>query len=200
VPADHAYPLLAGIASVVPAVHGHTGVGIFPLRGRLGGARDLLLMDRTVLTLRAPVEFVRELLPLAGKVLTVGGCRLRVGTPTVRALMPAASLFSRLVIIKHGVDADSFLVRARQQLADLGVAGTVELVRRRADQPLQAGVGSREPWVRRTIRVQQHTIVGYAVLVNGLSVDGSLQLQAAGLGGKRRLGAGLFVPVRERAA
>jgi len=36
--------------------------------------------------------------------------------------------------------------------------------------------------------------VGYAVRVSGLSDEDSLKLQERGLGGKRRMGCGVFVP------
>ncbi len=196
VPADHSYALLGAIASVTPAIHGDPAVGIFPLPGRLGGARDLILSVSTTLTVRAPVDRVAALLPLAGKTLPLAGCRLHVGAPNVRALVPARSLYSRLVIIKHGTDAAGFIERAWGQLTALGVTGNLALVSRRAAAPVQTGIGGREPWVRRTIRVQHQQIVGYAVRVDDLSDADSLVLQGAGLGGKRRLGAGLFVPLR----
>ena len=46
------------------------------------------------------------------------------------------------------------------------------------------------------MRVKGQVIVGFAVQVKGLSAADSLKLQADGLGGRRRLGCGFFLPVR----
>jgi CRISPR-associated protein Cas6 len=36
-------------------------------------------------------------------------------------------------------------------------------------------------------------VVGYALRVNGLTEEGSIRLQEEGLGGRRRMGCGIFV-------
>jgi Cas6 Crispr len=48
----------------------------------------------------------------------------------------------------------------------------------------------------RVVRIKDKTVVGYGVRVAGLNVEESLRLQEHGLGGRRKLGCGVFVPVR----
>ncbi len=46
-------------------------------------------------------------------------------------------------------------------------------------------------------RIKEVRIVGFALLVEGLRPDESLRLQEVGLGGRRHLGCGVFVPAQE---
>lgn len=197
IPADHGYILFAAVRQVLPWIHGDRRVGIHPLRGRLAGQRTLLLDERVRLVIRVPVDLIPALLPLAGQVLDVAGSRVAVGTPDVRALVPRADLFSRLVVIRGYVEPGSFLEAARQQLGTIGVSGDLYLARRQARHSLEGRrtSGSGE-WLRRTLRVGDREIVGYAVEIRGLSSEDSIRLQSAGLGGRRRFGCGIFVPAR----
>ena len=148
------------------------------------------------LRFRVPVSLIPQLLALAGQTLEVDGTRLLVGVPSVRALGPAPHLVSRLVVIKGMLEPDTFLRAARDQLAELGVEGEVRLVGRRSLRPLESGrVGGRGEWIRRTVRIKDKEVVGYAVEVDALSPEGSLVLQARGIGGRRRFGCGIFMPI-----
>jgi CRISPR-associated protein Cas6 len=49
---------------------------------------------------------------------------------------------------------------------------------------------------RRVVRIKDKTVVGYGVHVAGLNAAESLCLQEHGLGGRRKMGCGVFVPVR----
>jgi CRISPR-associated protein Cas6 len=42
--------------------------------------------------------------------------------------------------------------------------------------------------------VRQYVVVGFGVEVTGLSDEDSIKLQICGLGGKRKMGCGIFVP------
>lgn len=50
--------------------------------------------------------------------------------------------------------------------------------------------------IRRTLRIRDKTVVGYALAVTELTADESIRLQEAGVGGRRRFGCGLFVLLR----
>jgi CRISPR-associated protein Cas6 len=52
---------------------------------------------------------------------------------------------------------------------------------------------------RRTLRVKEKKIVGYSVVVEGLSEADSLKLQWHGLGGRQHFGCGWFYPIKEEA-
>lgn len=198
IPADHGYALFAAISRLVPAVHGDEEVGVHPISGRLAGNRRLALTDRSRLTIRADAERVTELLPLVGQDLDLHGCRIRVGVPQARSLMPAARLYSRLVIIKGFLEPEAFLEAAHRQLDELEVRGEVSLVPQAevvATNTASSG-GSRSPVVRRTLHIRDKEIVGFALRVQDLTAEESIRLQEHGLGGRRRFGCGIFMPDR----
>lgn len=198
VPRGHGYSLYGAISRIVPAAHEAKDLGIFPIRGTPAGDGTLLLTDHSAVRVRTPADKLPLLLPLAGKVLELDGHRVRLGVPRVAALVPAAAVASPLVLIKlahaagaGGVTADGFLAAARRQLAALGVAGEPAL-------PLiQTGPRAGQPR-RRVVRVRGQTHAGYALVVAGLTAEESIRLQEAGLGGRRLMGCGLFLPLRER--
>jgi CRISPR-associated protein Cas6 len=198
-PADNGYLLYAAISRVLPLVHAGDEIGIHPLRGQLVGNRSLLLPRRARLTFRVPVGLIGSLIPIAGRTLIVAGVPLQVGTPSIRPLAPSGVLSSRLVVIRGFQEPDTFISAARRQMDKLGVAGDAQLVRRRSPDSFEpGGKGGQGGWVRRTLRVKDREIVGFAVEVTGLSDQDSLKLQEAGLGGRRKFGCGVFVPKRTR--
>jgi CRISPR-associated protein Cas6 len=182
--ADHGYVLYGAISRLLPHVHADNGVGIHPIRGRQIGNRQLMLMPWSRLTLRVNDSQIASMLPLAGKALRLGNTNVRIGVPSTHALNPASSLRSRLVVIKvanirpDSVTPEQFTDAVRRQIVELGI--------------------SKEPNVtlgkRRTLRLKQREIVGYEVFVEGLAEEESLTLQDNGLGGKRHMGCGVFVP------
>jgi CRISPR-associated protein Cas6 len=126
-------------------------------------------------------------LKLAGKSLLLEGAAITVGVPEIRVLVPATAVRSRLVVIKvanigaSDLTVDSFTAAARKQMNELGINTGAIL-----------NVGKR-----RTLRMKQREIVGYEVLIEGLSADESIALQERGLGGKRHMGCGVFEAFRE---
>ncbi|MGI8548737.1 MAG: type I-MYXAN CRISPR-associated protein Cas6/Cmx6 [Gemmatimonadaceae bacterium] len=193
VPVNHGYALYAAVSRVVPGIHSAAGVGIFPIQGTFNGGR-LHLNTSSSVRIRLPAERLPMLLPLAEAVIEIDGHRLRLGTPRVHALIPAPTLISRLVLIKiahtgerGGVTPDSFLAAARKQLVALSVAAEPAI-------PLvSSGLHAGEPQ-RRIVRVKEQTHAGYAMVVEGLTADESIRLQEAGIGGRRLIGCGLFLP------
>jgi len=182
---DHGYQLYAALSRVLPQLHDQNGIGVHPIRGQQVGNRRIALGKQSRLVIRTPVDRIGDWLPLAGKQLEIGECRLRVGVPQVWSLRPATALRSRLVTIKvkEAEDAQSltselFQAAARRQLDALDISPDANLT-----------LGKR-----RTLRVKSKEIVGYEVLVEDLTADESLTLQSQGLGGRRHLGCGLFVP------
>lgn len=197
IPADHGYQLFSAISHEAPELHSDPSVGVHPIRGRLIGQRMLALTRESRLIVRLPVSRIREVLRLAGKQLDLGGGKVMVGAPDTRPLRPAPQLHSRLVVIKGFTEPAGFLDAVQRQLAERGVAGEAQLVVRRSRLPMEGGRGSTEPYLRRTLRIHDREIVGYAVRVAGLAPEDSLRLQAVGLGGRRRFGCGIFIPAAE---
>lgn len=200
IPADHGYALFGALCRIVPALHGADEIGVHPIAGQLVGGRRLELTDRSRLALRLPASRIAEALPLAGQRLDIEGSVVTVGVPQTRALRPAATVASRLVVIKGFLEPAAFLEAARRHLAEIDSGAEALLFARRADRSLE-GATARDQGtpLRRTLRIRDKEIVGYALAVQRLSAEGSLALQSTGLGGRRRFGCGVFVPVREGA-
>ena len=202
IPADHGYALLGAISRIIPVVHGNDEVGIHPIVGPFIGERLIALDDASRLTFRLDSGLAGEVLPVAGEQLELDGHSIRVGVPETRPLVPAARLHCRLVMIKGFMEPGPFLEAVRRQLAELHIEGVPGLLRRQTEKALEgrsAATPDRCPFVRRTIRIRDKTIVGYAVEVQGLRAEESLLLQERGIGGRRRFGCGLFVRARIRA-
>jgi CRISPR-associated protein Cas6 len=196
-PADNGYLLYSAVSRILPWIHSNQDVGIHPLRGRLVGNRLLSLSRGATLTFRVPAGFIGDLLPLAGQTLRVAGASVQVGTPSVRPLIPAAELASRLVTIRGFQEPDAFLAAVHKQLEEMSISGKARLAARRSNKAVEfGGKGGQGEWTRRTLRVSDRNIVGFAVEVGSLSAVDSLKLEEAGLGGRRRFGCGIFVPAR----
>lgn len=201
IPADHGYLVFAAVSRIMPSIRNEPEIGIHPVRGQLLGGRTLMLTPASRLVFRAPHQAYPWLLQLAGQELRIGGSRVRLGIPQVRPLRPAPTLHSRLVIIKPYMEPSPFLDAARRQLERLGIAGEVSLVPTPTERGAFEGrAGTASPFIRRTLKVRDHTVVGFALTVTGLAPHDSLALQAEGLGGRRHMGCGIFVPVSAASA
>lgn len=197
-PSDHAYALYGALSRRVPGLHGAASpVRVVPVNGLPGGPGLLRLDGRSRLRLRLPADEIPLVLPLAGARLEVAGHVLRLVVPEVAALEPAATVQARFVTVRlpnGGLGPEAFLtaVRAKLDAADIGGELMIPVIRSGS----KAGERFGEPR-RRVLRVQGRRVVGYMLRVAGLTAEESLRLQAEGLGGRRRMGGGFFVPWRE---
>jgi len=193
---DHGYLLYGALCHVIPLLHEAPWLAVHPLSGAVASDEHLTLKPSATLTLRMPAERIPAVLPLAGVTLDIAGARLSLGAPRVQALVPAASLDARLVVLKltnaphkqseslgretldNDAIAQRYAVELTRQLAKLEIASLPQLLG------------------RQSITVVGKRIVGYSVRVGGLNADQSLRLQQYGLGGKHRMGCGVFRPTR----
>lgn len=189
--ADHGYLLYSAIARALPAVHEPNGIGIHPIRGQIVGDRQMQLCEWSRLVIRTDADRIAALLPLAGKSLRVGPAMLRVGVPEVRSLIPAPTLRSRLVTIRNGTEPDRFQKEVRRKLDALGISQEAfTILPPRHGRP-----------IRRTIRIKDKEVVGYEVIVEGLTAEESLALQenrasdAALRFSRTHMGCGIFSPL-----
>lgn len=191
IPADHGYALYAAVSRVLPSMHEPNGIGIHPIRGRLIGDRRMQICEFSRLMIRVVPERIPDLLPLASQQLNIAGQLIRLGILQVYPLIASTALRSRLVTIKVSgngnktspPDEDSFFGAARRQLDALGISSEAQMT-----------LGKR-----RTLRVKDKEVVGYELLVSALTAQESIALQESGLGGRRHMGCGIFVPFNPRA-
>jgi CRISPR-associated protein Cas6 len=145
------------------------------------------LTDRSRLLIRLPVDKVPVVYPLAGKSLTIGKHKIRLGIPQMDFLQPAQRLRSHLVVIKGYQEPESFLEAAQRHLEQVGIQGNLGILTKADGTPK-----------RKTIKIKRFTVVGFGLEVTQLSDEDSLTLQRHGIGGKHKMGCGVFVPVKER--
>jgi CRISPR-associated protein Cas6 len=180
VPLDHGYLLFSALSARLPGLHARADIGVFTLRGE-SATRELLHLGRGTLRLRCPADAVPLLLPLVGAPLEVAGRALVLGAPTLRALEPVPSLSARVVTFKHALEEAAFHSAALKFLGELGCQARLKVGRRRV-----VGIAGKK-------------VVGFALDLEGLSGEHSLLLQEKGLGGRRHMGCGLFLPTRPEA-
>lgn len=196
VPRDHGYALYGAICRAAPSLHEAPWLGVHPLSGMAIDDTTLHLARHASLRLRLPADRIADVLGLAGANLDVAGASLRLGAPQVHALSLAPSLDARLVAIKltrRPVRSNPALHRQALDVVGFAERYSVEISRQ-----LHA-IGIDQPFElcgRRSLTVAGRRIVGYSVRVGGLTLEQSLALQERGLGGKRRMGCGVFRATR----
>lgn len=192
VPIDHGYALYAALSRILPALHENPRWSVHPIVGEYQGRGILALTRHSRLTLRAPTEDIGHILHLTHQSIHLDGHTCQLGVPRVWPLRTVPHLRARLVIIKPtdvSIDAPEFdpIQAVRQQLErvpELGqLPSTIEV----------------QPGPRRVLRIKQRPVPGFALALTGLEAQASLAIQCHGLGGRRHMGAGVFVPPRRAA-
>ena len=148
---------------------------------------SLLLNEHSRLRIRLPADNIPLVYPFAGKSITIGKHRIRLGIPDIYLLQPVEHLRSRIVVIKGYEEPESFLQAVQRQIEQLGIQGTASI-------PINANGKPK----RRTIKIKRFTVVGFGLEVMNLSDEDSLTLQMYGIGGKQKMGCGVFVPSKEK--
>jgi CRISPR-associated protein Cas6 len=195
-PSDHGYQVFSAISELVPEIHGADWIAIHTFPGLKDGKGNITLPPNPTLSMRLPLEKVPTVYGLAGKKISMGKHSLRLGIPQIRMFKPSETLWARLVTLKlagsEGKTAEpaSFLTGVQRQIDALEIIGKASL-------ELAATGEERDPYARRVVRIKGVTITGYGVYVSGLSDEDSLKLQVEGVGGRRRMGCGLFIPTKE---
>ena len=185
-PADHGYGLYSAIAHLAPQIHEREGVSILTITGIPDRQGKIFLTERSNLRIRLPYECMPMVYHLAGKQLSIGSHSIRLGIPQIFMLRPADRLRARIVTIKNHLEPESFLAAAQLQLEALGIIG---------DAIVPLDIEGKPD--RKTIKIKTYSVVGFGLEVSGLSEGDSIKLQILGLGGKHRMGCGVFVPMKE---
>lgn len=198
-PVDHGYALYSSISHQFARLHTADWLAIHTINGLALGGRTLRLTPKSRLQLRLPPERLPDVLPLAGKQLLLTDQSreypIRLAVPEVYALKPSPSLHSRCVVIKvseaeksnRQPDREMFLKALHTQMKDREIGGEVWIDERKDKQGRELS--------RRILHIKGKAIIGYAVRISGLKPDDSIKLQEVGLGGKQKMGCGIFIPL-----
>jgi len=181
-PREHRPALAQALERLVPWLADPSQAGTHRVNAVAGTGPTALLSQRSRLALRVRRARVAELAPLAGATLDIGGFALRLGSQAqVRELLAHSTLYAYLVASRED-DELAFIAAAEQELERLGV-------------PCRTICGRRQ-----VIDLDDAPLVGFSLMLDGLSPAGSLRVLEAGLGPHRRLGCGIFVPHKSGAA
>lgn len=188
--ADHAYPLLGALSAFDPEIRSRK-CGVFAIGGTPTGKSTVILNTLSNLRIRCTQDSVGAFIPLAGRVLTINGNRVQLGVPRLCMIRPAPDLIARIVTIKNHTTRDSIIAKAAAMMGEIRVSGTpyipYSLPNRETCPPL------KDP-ARRVLRIRGKIIVGFTIAVRHLNEVDSVKLQTHGLGGRRHMGCGLFLP------
>jgi CRISPR-associated endonuclease/helicase Cas3 len=184
-PADHNYGLYAAFVHQIPELRQQYDISILTVPGFGDKQGKILLTSDSCLRIRVPISKIPLVYQLAGKQVTIGKHPISIGIPQASVLHPATNLRARIVTIKGYMQPDSFLAAARRQLSDSGISGEISIPADRSGN-----------LSRKTIKIKCYTIVGFTTEVSGLSDADSIRLQQWGIGGKRHMGCGVFLPCR----
>lgn len=176
-PSDHGYGLYGAISRIIPEAHSADWLALETIPGAARGDGVTQLDPEASLKIRIPQDRVPLMLKLAGKRLEVDGHAIRLGAPRIFLLKPWPQLYARIVTIKGFTEPEPFLDAVCRKLDEMGVKG-------------EPAVGPR-----RVVKVGDNTVVGFALAVHDLSDEGSIILQERGIGGRRRMGCGIFSPI-----
>ena len=184
-PADHGYGLYAALVHLIPEIRLHSEISISTIPGFPDKQGKILLTEQSCLRIRVSISKIPLVYRLAGKRISIGKHEIQIGIPKIYTLRPSESLRARIVTIK-GKDytqPTAFLEAAMRQLTKLGISGEVSIPVDKEGNPC-----------RKTIKIQRFTVVGFTTEVSGLSDEDSIKLQQSGIGGKRHMGCGYFLP------
>jgi CRISPR-associated protein Cas6 len=187
-PVDHAFALSDALRGVVPWLGDEPEIGIHDIHvagSQNGWERPVRGTDsfiqpsrRTKLAIRAPKALAERLLvALTGAKLRVADCPLAIGPGKVRLLSKETTLFARRVVGAANEDEERFLARCAQDLADMDIRMRKALCGKAAELATPLGA-----------------IQARGLMVASLTVAESIRLQQRGLGPKRLLGCGIFIP------
>ena len=187
IPFNHGYPLYGAISHQFPVIHNLETLSIHPITGKPEFPHLLHLTEDSYLCLRLPINQVPLIYRLAGKTLTLNQHKIRLGLPESQFITPHSHLYSRLVVIRGFDDPQPFLEAAQRQLNQRNITATLSLITRPQGEP-----------IRRIIKVKRRTLVGYGVKISNLNEQDSISLQEQGIGGKHKMGCGVFLPCNHR--
>ncbi|VXD12139.1 type I-MYXAN CRISPR-associated protein Cas6/Cmx6 [Planktothrix paucivesiculata] len=190
-PADQNYRLYAALCKQCPQLHDLPGFAINTISGLPSQLGRIQLTSKSRLLLRLPVEAIALVYPLTDQNLEIGGHLIHLGNPELQTIKPCDSLKARLVTIKGYHEPESFLAAAQRQLEALEINADIGIPANAQGEPkrLTLKINKENQKDART-----YTIVGFSVIVSDLELEDSIKLQIQGLGGKRRLGCGVFYP------
>lgn len=192
VPLDHGYILYSALSEILPEIHKADWLLIFPLSGKKIGNNSLLLTDTSQIRLRFPLEHINTILKLQNKTIKIKDKIFSLKDPTIHGLKYIKNLFSRKVYINvsdkpidenNKIEFEKFKINfqksVEKQLNELNISGNINILG------------------RQRIKIKDNILITFSVLIENLNKEDSIKLQSYGIGGKHKMGCGIFRPAKE---
>jgi CRISPR-associated protein Cas6 len=173
---DYPAQLYRALVALLPWLEDEPLAGVHPMRGLTPCPGGMLIGGRTRMLLRVPEHRAAACAALQGADLELPA-PLHLGRASRRELLPYPVLHAKLVVT-GAEDEGGFMRDVAASLAALGIDCDT-IVGRRGE-----------------LKLDRQTLVGYSLMLHGLSEALSLRAQEHGIGLHRKLGCGLFMPHR----
>ena len=188
IPLDNGYPLYSALSRICPPLHELDSIGIHPIVGIPTSNNFLELTAQSRLRIRIHHQQIPLIYPyLTGQTFQLGQNSYQLDIPDYKPLISSNSLYSRLVVIKGFQDSTNFIEAVQRQLDNLEIQGKIELLTRQDGTPQRRQLTINKEG-------KQFKIRGFGVKISELNPEDSLTLQEQGIGGKRKMMCGIFVP------
>ena len=129
------------------------------------------------MTLRVPVTRLDDIREIIGKTLNISGHELTVGEFSTRKLSKLTTIFARYVDTSGKQDENEFNEDMYQLLLDKGI----KVKKMMSGRLLSHNLADSTIWTRK-------------LMLSDLDIQQSMMLQEQGIGDKKMLGMGIFLP------
>jgi len=186
-PLDHGFSLSQQIVQHIPWIQDEPQAAIHQIHvaeSANGWMRPedpetevLNVSRRTKMTIRIPSTRLENIKALTGKTLDINGHQLTVGDFSIRKLSRLTTIFARYIDTQGTEDENEFLENMVQKLIEKDIKVKKMLSGRLATHQTNSG-----------------PILTRKLMISDLDVKESVLLQEQGLGDKKLLGLGIFMP------
>jgi CRISPR-associated endonuclease/helicase Cas3 len=188
IPLDNGYLTYAALSRICPPLHELNNIGIHPIAGIPTRNNLLEITAQSRLKIRIHHQQIPLIYPyLAGQAFHIGQNFYQLDIPDYKPLIYSESVYSRLVTIKGFQDSTNFIKAVQRQLNNLGIQGKIELLTRQDGTPQRRQLTINKEG-------EQSKVRGFGVKISELNPEDSLILQEKGIGGRRKMMCGIFVP------
>ncbi|MHC5729120.1 MAG: type I-MYXAN CRISPR-associated protein Cas6/Cmx6 [Nostoc sp.] len=185
---DNGYVIYSALSSICRSLHELKSIGIHPIAGIPTRNNLLELTAQSRLKIRIYHQQIPLIYPyLAGQAFHIGQNFYQLDIPDYKPLISSESVYSRLVVIKGFQDSTNFIEAVQRQVDNLGIQGKIELLTRQDGTPQRRQLTINKEG-------KQFKVRGFGVKISELNPEDSLTLQEQGIGGKRKMMCGIFVP------
>ena len=191
-PADHGYALYSALKQTfLEGENFLDDVLLSSISGLPDKQGKIYLNKFSQLRLRFPAEKIQDWYRLQNLVLNIRGHLIHLVRPKLTLPIASKTLKARMVtfnlkeVSNHEMPV-YFLESCQKALTNLDIKGQVFI-----DSDTDGNLA------RRALKIKEKHVVGFGIVVEGLSEKDSIKLQSNGLGGRKHFGCGWFFPTNE---